>query len=85
MNLRLFSSLEKEGRLIKTDASGIYHVTGFMELPVQIVITSELDGVEYTACSVLTTSASEADLQQVIDSAGSNDVDMIKDNYRILL
>lgn len=84
-NPRLFSSLEKEGRLIKTDVPGIYHVTGFTGLPVQIVITSELEGAEYAACRALTTNASEADVQLVIDSAVSNNDEPKKGYYRILI
>ena len=68
-----------------TDVPGIYHVTGFVGLPVQIVITSELKGTEYAACRALTTNASEADVKQVIDSAASSNIDTIKGYYRIML
>ena len=84
-NPRLFSSLEKEGRLVVTDVPDIYHVTGFVGLPVQIVITSELKGTEYAACRALTTNASEADVKQVIDSTASSNIDTIKGYYRIML
>ena len=84
-NPRLFSSLEKEGRLVVTDVPGIYHVPGFVGLPMQIVITSELKGTEYAACRALTTNASEADVKQVIDSAASSNIDTIKGYYRIML
>ena len=84
-NPRLFRSLEKAGNLTKDDIPGIYHITGITDLPFQIVITSELEGVEYAAYRALTNKAHEADIEQVIEAGGNAENNRVREHYRVLL
>ena len=84
-NKRLFSDLEKAGRLTKTDTPGIYHVSVFWDIPFQIIITSELEGPEYAACRVIAAEVQEADVQQVVNSSYRTDDGNLKDYYRDIL
>ena len=51
----LFEEMEKSGQLEKTDVKGIYLVKGILDMPFQIVMTSEIEGAEYDAYRVLKT------------------------------
>ena len=55
------------------------------KMPFQIVVTSELQGAECAACRALTDKAQEADIEQVIDDATSETVDVVREYYRIFL
>lgn len=45
-NPEMFREMEKKGSLVKDDMPGIYHVKGYTDLPFQIIITSELEGLK---------------------------------------
>ena len=47
--------------------------------------SSELQGAECAACRALTDKAQEADIEQVIDDATSETVDVVREYYRIFL
>ena len=84
-NPELFEELEKEGRLIQDGIPGIYHVTGFTDLPFQIIITGELEGEEYAAYRALTDKASAEDVKQVITGISLEMDDTVREHYSILL
>ena len=81
---KLFSALERNGNLEKT-APGIYHVKGLVDLPFQIVITSELEGEEYIAYHNLTDKATQADIEHLVRIAGEEKDDAVREHYRVLL
>ena len=81
----LFERLEKDGHLVRTDTPGIYHVKGFVDLPFQIIITSELDGGEYAAYRVISDKAKRADVERLIKAAKSENDDVLMDHYGVLL
>ncbi|MBQ9008336.1 MAG: hypothetical protein IJ088_03275, partial [Clostridia bacterium] len=56
-NVTLFRKMMREGKLFKDDVPGIYHVSGIVDLPFQIIITDELEGEEYAAFRALTKNA----------------------------
>ena len=66
-NKALFTEMAQNGMLEETDASGIYEVIGLTPLPFQLVITSELEGVEYAAFRALTDNADETDVEQTLN------------------
>ena len=84
-NVKLFSKMEQEGTLFKSDVSGIYYVKGLTDLPFQIVITSELQGVEYAAYRALTDKLSEQDFKYVIQAAENEQVDIVREHYRTFI
>ena len=84
-NLALWNELEKSGKLINTDTSGIYYITRITELPFQIVITSELKGEEYAVCRALTDKANETDIIHIIKHAENQTNDSIREYYKIFL
>ena len=83
-NTELFERLEKNGNLFKV-AAGIYHVNGFVDLPFQIVITSELEGEKYAAYRALTDRAEKADVERIIKNVENECNDIILDHYGVFL
>ena len=83
-NPELFAELERNGNLEKT-APGIYHVKGIVDLPFQIVITSELEGEEYIAYHNLTDKVTQADIEHLVRIAGEEKDDAVREHYRVLL
>ena len=81
----LFERLERDGHLVRTDTPGIYHVKGFVDLPFQIIITSELDGGEYAAYRAISDKAKRADVERLIKAAKSESDDALMDHYGVLL
>ena len=81
----LFERLEKDGHLVRTDTPGIYHVKGFVDLPFQIIITSELDGGEYAVYRAISDKAKRADVERLIKAAKSESDDALMDHYGVLL
>ena len=82
---KLFREMIKKGQLTADAAKGIYHVEGIIDLPFQIVITSELEGPEYAAYRALTDQASGADVEQVIRDSGQETDSAMQDHYRVIL
>ena len=48
---KLFREMAEKGQLKEDAIKGIYHVESIIDLPFQIVITSELEGSEYAPCA----------------------------------
>ena len=84
-NEELFKQLEEAGRLVSDEVRGIYHVTGYADLPLQIIITGELQGDEYAACRALTDKANEADVERVVEWGDEEDDDVLRDYYRTVI
>lgn len=84
-NPELWKEMEQSGELVKTDTAGIYHVVGITKLPFQIVITSELKGIEYAACRALTDKANEIDVEHVIEDIEKETDDVVREYYVIFL
>ena len=83
-NPELFAELERNGNLFKA-APGIYHVKGIVDLPFQIVITSELEGEEYVAYHNLTDKVTQTDIEHLVRIAGKEKDEVIREHYRVLL
>ena len=58
---------------------------GIIDLPFQIVITSELEGSEYAAYRALTNHASGVDVEQVIRDDSRETDSAMQDQYRVFL
>ena len=58
---------------------------GFVDLPFQIIITSELDGGEYAAYRAISDKAKRADVERLIKAAKSENDDVLMDHYGVLL
>lgn len=84
-NPELFEEMEKEGTLVRDRIPGIYHVKGYTNLPFQIIITGELEGEEYAAYRALTDKADEADVERIMEGAGRDMDDAIREHYKVLL
>jgi len=65
-NRKTFSDLEARGILSPTDVPGIYRVSQITDLPLQIVITDELQGDEYTAYRAFSDRAKQDDIMQLM-------------------
>ena len=83
-NPELFAELERNGNLFRA-APGIYYVKGLVDLPFQIVITSELEGEEYIEYHNLTDKVTRADIEHLIRIAGEAKDEVIREHYRVLL
>lgn len=81
----LFNELERRGSLVKEQTPGIYFVTGYTDIPFQIVITDELEGDEYASYRALTDRAEEADVVQILLSAEQEKNEVLLDHYGVLL
>lgn len=84
-NPELFAKMEQEGKLVRDDVSGIYHVNGIVDLPFQIIITGELEGDEYAAYRALTDGAAEVDVERIIQEIGKEKDDSLKEYYGVLI
>ena len=56
-----------------------------MDLPFQIVITSELRGEEYASYRALTDRADALDVERIIEESGQETNDTLKEYYRVLI
>ena len=84
-NPALFRSMQKSGKLVRTDTPGIYRVAGITEIPFQIVITGELEGDDNAAARALTDKANGHDIEYVIDELRRKKNDDVLEHYRIFL
>ena len=84
-NPELFQKMEENGTLVQSETPGIYHVEGIVDLPFQIVITSELKGEEYAAYRALTDKANASDVERIIEEIGRQSDDIVREHYRVLI
>ena len=84
-NPELFAKMAQEGKLVRDDVPGIYHVNGIVDLPFQIIITGELEGDEYAAYRALTDRAAEVDVERIIREIGKEKDDSLKEYYGVLI
>ena len=84
-NPELFAKMEQEGKLVRDDVPGIYHVNGIVDLPFQIIITGELEGDAYAAYRALTDRAAEVDVERIIQEIGKEKDDSLKEYYGVLI
>lgn len=66
---KMFRELENSGFSIDMVHPGVYHVTGAISVPVQIVVTSHLPEGEYEVFKVLAKNASKEDILNVLKLA----------------
>ena len=78
-------SPKENGTLVRSETPGIYRVVGIMDLPLQIVIISELRGEEYAAYRALTDRADALDVERIIEESGKERDDTLKEHYRVLI
>ena len=84
-NPRLFKAMEQNGTFVRDTTPGIYHVTGIIDLPFQIIITNELKGTEYSAYRALTDKAKEADIKNVLNASVAETDAVLQDHYRVYM
>lgn len=66
--IKLFKKLEECGYPVEREYNGIYHVTGFF-IPVQIIVTKELDSGKHKNFKVLSRNLREEDILAFVDEA----------------
>ena len=64
----LISYLERTGRTIEEKYKGIYYITGNVQFPAQIIVTSQLDKT-HASLRILSTKATEEDVRNFIDQS----------------
>lgn len=64
----LFAYLKRSGRIIEEKFDGIYYVTGNVQFPAQIIVTSRLNK-KHTSLRILSKNASEDDIRSFIEQA----------------
>ena len=82
---KAFKEMEKAGQLEKTDVKGIYLVKGILDMPYQIVMTSEIEGREYAAYRVLKSKVDEKDVDYLLEELKKTTVQSMRDHLRGLL
>ena len=80
---KMFSVLAGEGRKIVSPHPGIYHVTGPLTVPAQVVVTSQLPEGEYEALKLLTRGAREDDILKFLADNRDNR-DLVEDISAVL-
>ena len=83
----LFKELKERGNLEPDEAPGIYHIIGLVDVPFQIVITSELVGDEYaTERAMIDEERADAkDIRLVLDAAKNTTDENELEYYRTIL
>ena len=83
----LFKELEESGHLKPDEAPGIYHIVGLVDVPFQIVITSELVGDEYATERAMIDGerANVDDIKLVMEAARSSSDENVLEYYRTIL
>ena len=83
----LFKELEESGHLKPDEAPGIYHIVGLIDVPFQIVITSELVGDEYATERAMIDDerANVDDIKLVMEAARSSSDENVLEYYRTIL
>ena len=82
---KAFKEMEKAGQLEETDVKGIYLVKGILDMPYQIVMTSEIEGEEYAAYRVLKSKVDEKDVDYLLEELKKTTVQSMRDHLRGLL
>lgn len=65
----LFKSIEAEGGTIRENYPGIYHISGFVGIPTQFVLTNKLDKNMHTSLRILTDQANEDDVERFLEGS----------------
>ena len=84
-NRKTFSDLEARGILSPTDVPGIYRVSQITDLPLQIVITDELQGDEYTAYRAFSDRAKQDDIMHLIAIGNNTEDDILHRRYQTIV
>ena len=84
-NRKTFSDLEARGILSPTDVPGIYRVSQITDLPLQIVITDELQGDEYTAYRAFSDRAKQDDIMHLIAIGNNTEDDILHRRYQTVV
>ena len=82
---KLFESLEKLNADINEIEQGIYYINGIINIPVQIVVTRQLEAGKYEALKILTHNANEDDVRQFISEINNLAVPFDKHNADAVL
>ncbi len=65
--VKLFKNLMDKGKEIENPYSGIYYLKGLVEIPIQVVVTKELEGKDFNALKILRKKADPVDVTRFID------------------
>lgn len=83
--VKLFRELETGGKAVTNAGKGIYYIGGITDLPLQVVVTSELEGAEYAAYRALSKKPCREDARQVIKESGGQTDPAMKGHFRVLI
>ncbi|WP_051204907.1 hypothetical protein [Butyrivibrio sp. VCD2006] len=83
--IKLISELTEIGASLEKHSDGIYYISGIINFPVQIVVTSELDEGHHNALRILTTDALESDVVAFLKEARELNNPGDKDNADAVL
>ncbi|SFC59505.1 hypothetical protein [Butyrivibrio sp. YAB3001] len=64
--VKLLQKLKSEGNIIEESYSGVYYVSGLSIIPLQIIVTSELDEQDFIAIKILRENADFKDAERFI-------------------
>ena len=67
----LFAKLQRMGYTVKCEVPGIYYVSGLVDIPLQVVVASELEGEEFLALRVLKRNAKKEELRNFVHYSDS--------------
>ena len=68
--LKLVKEIRRLGGEVKESAKDVYQVTGVVHMPVQVVVTGDLEGDEFAGLRILSKKPREADIRLFVDKAG---------------
>ena len=84
-NERLFKDLYEKKKLVNGETKGIYYIVGMVDIPFQIVITSELVGEKYAAYRALNDHADQKDVEIIIENGGKANDSAVQNHYHTLV
>ena len=59
----MFAAVRKAGGEVEKVSPGVYHISGMINIPLQMIVIKELEGGEHTALTILTRNAKREEIQ----------------------
>ena len=67
--VKLFRDLKSEGYTVSETASGVYLLSGFIDMPIQVVVMKELKDIVFLPLRIMVPNADEGDIRAFITEA----------------
>ncbi len=69
--IKLFKLLKEEGVLIEKKYPGVYYLKGMVRIPIQVIVTSEIEDNDFNAIRIIRENADEREIRRFMDDVSS--------------